>query len=129
MTKRVWENRLLTEDTKMRVYQACVLSTLLYGSEAWTTYQRQEHRLNTFHMGCLGRILDIRWQDRIPNSDILTRAGIPSIFSVLIQWRLQVAGPCVTHGRWAHPKGHHVWEVCHRQQTSGAPSSLIQGCL
>ena len=92
LTKRVWENRLLTENTKMHVYQACVLSTLLYGSEAWTTYQRQERRLNTFHMHCLRCILRIRWQDRIPNSDILTRAGIPSIFSLLSQRCLRWLG-------------------------------------
>ena len=61
LTKRVWENGLLTQNTKMRVYQACVLSTLLYGSETWTTYMRQEHRLNTFHMRCLRRILGITW--------------------------------------------------------------------
>ena len=91
LTKRVWENRLLTENTKMRVYQACVLSTLLYGSEAWTAYQCQERCLNTFHMRCLRRILGIRWQDRIPNSDILTHAGIPSIFS-LSQQRLRWLG-------------------------------------
>ena len=29
----------------MCVYQACVLSTLLYRSESWTTYARQERRL------------------------------------------------------------------------------------
>ncbi|XP_052253146.1 uncharacterized protein LOC127859679 [Dreissena polymorpha] len=37
LTMRVWKNKLLTEKTKTRVYQACVLSTLLYGSETWTT--------------------------------------------------------------------------------------------
>ncbi|XP_063590370.1 uncharacterized protein LOC134767242 [Penaeus indicus] len=42
LTKRVWDNTMLTINTKMRVYQACVLSTLLYGSEAWTLYSDQE---------------------------------------------------------------------------------------
>ena len=32
LNKRVWVNDLLSERTKMCVYQACVLSTLLYGS-------------------------------------------------------------------------------------------------
>ena len=34
LTKKVREHKMLTENTKMRVYQACVLSTLLYGSES-----------------------------------------------------------------------------------------------
>ena len=92
LTKRVWQNRLLTENTKISVYQACVLSTLLYGSEAWTTYMRQERRLNTFHMRCLKRILGIKWQDRIPHSNILARAGISSVFSLLSQRRLRWLG-------------------------------------
>ena len=52
LTKRVWENTMLTIKTKTQVYQACVLSTLLYGSESWTLYTRQERRLNTFHLRC-----------------------------------------------------------------------------
>ena len=59
LSKRVWENNSLTKHTKVLVYQACVLSTLLYGSETWTTYMRQEHRLNAFHMHCLRHILKI----------------------------------------------------------------------
>jgi len=37
----VWENPKLTTKTKMAVYNACILGTLLhvYGSEAWTTYK------------------------------------------------------------------------------------------
>ena len=34
LTKRVWENTMLTIKTKTQVFQACVLSTLLYGSAA-----------------------------------------------------------------------------------------------
>ena len=30
---RVWDNAKLTISIKMKLYQACVLSTLLYGSE------------------------------------------------------------------------------------------------
>ena len=47
LNKRVWNNSLLSERTKVLVYQACVLSTLLYGSDSWTAYTRQEKRLET----------------------------------------------------------------------------------
>ena len=59
LTKRVWENTMLTIKSKTQVYQACVLSTLLYSCESWTLYTRQEGRLNTFHLRCLRRILGI----------------------------------------------------------------------
>ena len=61
LNRRVWQNNNLTQMTKLCVYQACVLSTLLYSSEAWTTYTRQDKKLNSFHLRCLRRILDISW--------------------------------------------------------------------
>ena len=66
LNKRVWGNNQLTENTKLKVYQACVLSTLLFSSESWTTYARQENRLESFHLRCLRRILGITWQDKSP---------------------------------------------------------------
>ncbi|GFR69797.1 RNA-directed DNA polymerase from mobile element jockey [Elysia marginata] len=38
LPKRLWDNTMLTLSTKMRVYQACVLSTLLYDSESWALH-------------------------------------------------------------------------------------------
>ena len=44
---------------KVNVYKACVISTLLYGSESWTMCAHQEKRLNGFHMRYLRGILGI----------------------------------------------------------------------
>ena len=76
----------------MRVYQACVLSTLLYGSKSWTAYLCQERRLNTFHMRCLKRIFGITWQDRIPRSDMLDCVRIRRMYSLLSQRRMRWLG-------------------------------------
>jgi len=92
LAKRVWDNKKLTTNTKMKVYQACVLSTLLYGSESWTLYSRQECRLSTLHLRNLRRILGITWQDRVPNKNVLDQAGIPSMFVLLTQRRLRWLG-------------------------------------
>ena len=79
---------MLTIKTKTQVYQACVLSTLLYSSESWTLYTRQECRLNMFHLRCLRRILGISWQDHIPNTEVLARAGSLSMYALLTKRRL-----------------------------------------
>ena len=42
LTKRACRNLKLTTKTKMSIYQACILTTLLYGSETWTSYSYQE---------------------------------------------------------------------------------------
>ena len=54
LSKRVWYNNQLTLDTKLKVYQACVLSSLMHGSESWTTYARQQNSLESFCLRCLG---------------------------------------------------------------------------
>lgn len=92
LTKRAWENNKLTVKTKVLIFQACVLSTLLYGSESWTLYSRQEKRLNGFYMRCLRRILHINWQDRITNNEVLRRVGLPSLFETLRVSRLRWLG-------------------------------------
>ena len=92
LTKRVWENKKLTIKTKVKVYQACVISTLLYGSEAWTLYSSQERKLHAFHMRCLRRLLGITWQDRVRNEDVLERAGTRSMNCILKQKRLRWLG-------------------------------------
>lgn len=46
----VWERRGLTKETKLKVYQAVVLPSLLYACETWTTYSHHVKQLNAFHM-------------------------------------------------------------------------------
>ena len=63
----------------MAVYNAYIISTLLYGSEAWPTYTKHERKLNSFHLRSLRRILGINWSDKVPNAQVLERAGLPTI--------------------------------------------------
>ena len=95
LATRVWENIRLTTKTKMAVYNACVVSTLLYGSEAWTTYRKQERKLNSFHLRSLRCILGISWKDKVPNTVVLDRAGLPTMYTLLRQRRMR----WISHGR------------------------------
>ena len=92
LKKRVWTNSKITTNTKIQVYSACVVSTLLYASEAWATRARQEHKLNAFHMRCLRHILGIKWQDKVPNTTVLERSGMPSMYCLLKQRRMRWLG-------------------------------------
>ena len=59
-TSRVWENPKLTAPTKMAVYIASIVSTLLYDSETLTAYSKQERKFNSFHMRLLCHILRLQ---------------------------------------------------------------------
>ena len=75
----MWTNNKLFVHTKVQVYNACVLSTLLYGSEYWTLHSHEERRLKSFHLRCLCRLLGITWRDKITNVAVLERAGTQSV--------------------------------------------------
>ena len=71
---KVWDRSGIRLDTKLKVYRAVVLPTPLYTCETCTVYQRHAKRLNHFHTSCLGKLLKIKWQDRILDTEVLQRA-------------------------------------------------------
>nr|VZI49625.1 unnamed protein product [Spirometra erinaceieuropaei] len=91
----VWNRHGLQLSTKLKIYKAVILPTLLYGAETWTVYTRQARRLNHFHLSCLRRILRLNWQDRIPDTEVLERTGILSIYAILRQMQLRWSGHLV----------------------------------
>nr|VZI35761.1 unnamed protein product [Spirometra erinaceieuropaei] len=91
----VWNRQGLQLSTKLKMYKAVILPTLLYGAETWTVYTRQARRLNHFHLSCLRRILRLNWQDRIPDTEVLERTVILSIYAVLKQMQLRWSGHLV----------------------------------
>ena len=92
LSERVWKNSRLKTSTKMLVYKACIISMLLYGSESWTTYARQEDKLQSLHLRNLRFILGIRWDERKTNVEVLNIAGLPSMYTLLRQRRLRWLG-------------------------------------
>ena len=62
-----------------------MLSSLLYCSETWTTYTRNIKRLNSFHMRCLQKLLKIKWQDKIPDIEVLKRSGLTHLGTMIMQ--------------------------------------------
>ena len=121
LNQRVWNNSNLTEKTRLRVYQACILSTLLYGSETWTTYARHEKKLNSFHLRCLRRILQIKWQDRVPNTEVLERANMSSMHAALSERRLRWLGHVQRMDSGRIPKDLLYGELAEGQRSKGRP--------
>ena len=53
LRRSVFMDKDLRVTTKCKVYQACVLSVLLYGSECWTPLKKQLKKLDSFHNRCI----------------------------------------------------------------------------
>jgi len=69
--------------TKVAVYRAVVLTTLLFGSETWTTCQRYAMKLGSFHLRCLRQIAGIEWEYKVPNTVVLAKCGLFGIEATL----------------------------------------------
>ena len=70
---RVWKNHMLQHKTRIQVYTAVIIHTLLYGAETWALYMKQIRLLKWFHQWCLCDIMCIKGQDYVSNEDILQR--------------------------------------------------------
>ena len=90
----VMRHKSIKMPTKIAIYQAVVLSTLLYGSESWNTTVREEKRLAAFHTRCLRRILGVSWQDHVPNAVIFERTSQVPLINILRHKRLTWARTC-----------------------------------
>ena len=88
----VWERNGIRLDTKLKVYKAVVLPTLLYACGTWTVYQRHAKKLNQMHLSCLRKLLKIRWQDKIPDTEVLEKAKMQSVHTLLKLAQLRWTG-------------------------------------
>ena len=97
--------------TKRKVYQACVLSVLLYGAECWILLRRQVKQLNTFHHRCIRSILGIsnmqQWDERITMADVRERWGDEELVDEKIE--VGVARSPGSHAGSLPPKECAVW--------------------
>ena len=95
LDKCVWSQHGIKLHTKIIVYKVCVLTALLYPSETWTLYKHQLKLLEGFHQQCLRQILHIKWQSHVSDTEVLGKAGLPSIQSMVMKSCLRLVGHIV----------------------------------
>ena len=68
--RRLWLSKSLRKDTKIRIFNACVKSVLLYGCETWLVTKDIQRKLPSFMNRCLTYVLRIWWPKIISNKDL-----------------------------------------------------------
>ena len=106
-----------------------VLSTLLYGSESWVTYRSHLRLLERFHQRCLRAILGIHWSAFVTNVEVLERAGVTSIETMLLKSQLRWAGHVSRMQDHRLPKIAMNGELSSGQRDRGAPKKRYKDCL
>ena len=71
LSERVWQSHSLCLATKIQVYRAVIIPTLLYVAETLVLCPKQIRLLEWFHQRCLCPILGIKWQDHVLKKEVL----------------------------------------------------------
>ncbi len=126
---RVFKEHNIRMSTKISVYKAVVLPSLLYGSETWTLYRRHINKLEQFHTRALRSILGVKWQDKITNLEILDRADCTSIEAILIKTQLRWVGHVIRMDDKRMPKRLLYSELVHGKRGRGRPRKRFKDTI
>ena len=129
LEKRVWADRDITINTKIGVYRTCVLTVLLYSAETWTTHRRHIKLLENFHLKCLRRILNIKWQSHTPDTTVLEKAKCPNIESIIVLHQLRWSGHLVRMEDKRLPKQLFYCELVIGNRPRHKPKKRFKDCL
>ena len=85
----VWRSSQHSVRTKLKLYQSCVLSTLLYGSGCWRMTEHDPAKLSSFHTTSLRKIQRIFWPRTISNRNLLARCNQEDMETIITRkrWR------------------------------------------
>ena len=64
LRKAVFSDNNLKLETKRKIYQACILPVLLYGSECWIPLRKHIRKLNTFYHRFIRTILGMSYREQ-----------------------------------------------------------------
>ena len=74
--KSVLSNRGLGIKAKKSLYEGVIVSTALYGAEAWGLRSAERRKVNVLEMKCLRSLVRESRMDRVRNKEVRRRAGI-----------------------------------------------------
>lgn len=82
----------ISQKTKMAVYNSIYIPTLIYGSEAWITTEKQKQKIQTAEMKYLRRVVGKTKRDKIRNQTIRTSLDIQPLQDRVYQAQLRWFG-------------------------------------
>ena len=130
----VWGCRETSLKTKLKVYQAVLVTTLersyhLYACESWTVYSRHARQLNHLYTACLRQLLNIKGQERIPDTEILSRVNMSSVLYSPRGGTSKVGKAGAAHGGQAYPHFLAYGELVEGRSQVGRPKLLFKDYL
>ena len=91
LDQNIWRSNISLE-TKLRLYNTCILPIFLYGAETWSVTATLSKKIDTLDNWCLRRILNIHWTELIINDEVRSRTGQPFLSDIVLRRRLSFYG-------------------------------------
>ena len=128
LKKAVWKQRGLGLKTKLRIYNATVISLLLYGAETWTCDQATYDKLDAFNTKKLRYLLG-KSREEISNQSIYKITNSRPISELIRERRMKWAGHVRRMNEQRIPKKILFGEVVNGKRGRGRPALSCERCL
>ena len=90
--KSLWSRHDVKMATKVNVYKEAVIPSLLYCTKCMTLYRYHIKKITRVQICHLRQLLRIKWEDRLPDVELLSRAGTISVEAQITSARLRWTG-------------------------------------
>ena len=70
---KIWSAKHVPLHLKTGIFEASVVSILLYGCESWVIDEELEKQINSFATTCYRSLLGIKWCDHVSNEKVLEK--------------------------------------------------------
>ena len=93
----VWSSKSFTIKTKILCpsVMSIVVSNTTYASDTWKSPTKSIQQLEVFQQRCLRNIMNIKWQDRVTNKEVLPLAGMLPLSKLIADRKVQLMGHTV----------------------------------
>ena len=94
----IWKHANLTRSRKLRIFEACVQTKLLYSLDSVCLRQAERSRVDAFQAKCLRRVFGIphSYLSRVSNAEVRAVAGRPPLSQIILASQLQLYGRVAT---------------------------------
>ena len=90
---KVWKSKIVTRAVKLKLFLACVESTLLYNAVTWTMTDTLAKALDGRYTLMLRYCMGYTWRDKVPNTILYGK--LPKVSKRLLERKLRFAGHCM----------------------------------
>jgi hypothetical protein len=125
---KIWNSKLYSLKTKLRIFNSNVISILTYASESWRTTKDMERKLNAFENKCLRKILNIKWDEFKTSEEIRELSGQEPVSNDIRLRRWRYVGHTLRRNDQRITKQALKWETCGSRKR-GRPRETLKRTL